>query len=988
MKIIKIFISILIALSIVNKIPLNNNNTLNTFAESCSAYEVFNIDDQGNYNSVGCYEDFSSAKTAMNNAGLDAVIKNSSSLSPEKIIAMTRGIAYTYPSRSNTATMYLYQHQDHRDYSKTTYVTRHRELYYYDTLNYDGNGNGDVHVMLNGFDGYVSLKDIDLVPMKLIELNKTLYLGGNDTSAVNEQPFNIHARQSYFEVVQHGAYKDLVFYSYSGWADSSTYPTKWTTTIGPAASWMVVGSVYYSSDGVTMYSDRDLKNKIGDYYNYYQFQPLRSLSEIEASVYDDFLRSKNIASNSKLYGQAQSFIDAQNTYGVNALMIYAMACLESAYGTSNYAIDKNNLFGWNAYDADPSQASTFSSVATCIQEQMGYNLRGYLDIYDARFFGMQVGNKGSGFNVKYASDPYWGMKIASIAYEIDKFANNNDGTLTDYNRQKLGIIDQFSASVRDGINGTQLYTTEYSRYYQKNFMIGILSDDNGWYSFQSTNPEDSAGKPIDYVAGSGLIPYNFNDSIAYVLQDDVKLVNVENINPPTPTNTVLTLSEFNLNDDGTLNVSGIGYKNSQFISVSTDITHSLVFTTEDGEKTEYLMYNLPYDNEDYKYARFMISHLNISDLDKNKQYSISIKIAGNEYSDEIKLTEMNNQEILANNYYYQITSDLDQTTIKFTHREIEKFYNTFNYGVKVENNIISFSGYAFIEGLNNDEASTSHEMEVYDLNKQEVVEIINLESYVGEYDPTLYMDHGLDYSYASYRGSADISNYPIGDYLFYIVTKVNDEIYREPLIFNSTTEILVDDINTNKYYQLKYLKLFKNRIELSVNKYQIDVKENENNLSNKDPYQYIARFDYDEQNKQFFISGSAYVINGVYGEANDVQYVIYLINEDTGEVFSQNATALNALTNDYSWSNSFEDFNYDYTWFETSFDATQFTDGNYCLQIKIIVDGYEELVELVNSVNKKFEPIENAEQTIIASQVESNKSKFNLQIKGLKKLTE
>lgn len=39
--------------------------------------------------------------------------------------------------------------------------------------------------------------------------------------------------------------------------------------------------------------------------------------------------------------QGQDFIDVQNKYGVNALMVFAQVVLESGYGTSNYA--KKNL---------------------------------------------------------------------------------------------------------------------------------------------------------------------------------------------------------------------------------------------------------------------------------------------------------------------------------------------------------------------------------------------------------------------------------------------------------------------------------------------------------------------------------------------------------------------------------------------------------------------------------------------------------------------
>ena len=39
-----------------------------------------------------------------------------------------------------------------------------------------------------------------------------------------------------------------------------------------------------------------------------------------------------------------------------------------------------------------------------------YISRGYSDPEDWRYFGGYLGNKGSGANVKYASDPFWGEK--------------------------------------------------------------------------------------------------------------------------------------------------------------------------------------------------------------------------------------------------------------------------------------------------------------------------------------------------------------------------------------------------------------------------------------------------------------------------------------------------------------------------------------------------------------------------------------------------
>ena len=46
----------------------------------------------------------------------------------------------------------------------------------------------------------------------------------------------------------------------------------------------------------------------------------------------------------KLKGLGSAFLEAENRYNVNAIILASIACLESGYGTSKLAIEKNNLF--------------------------------------------------------------------------------------------------------------------------------------------------------------------------------------------------------------------------------------------------------------------------------------------------------------------------------------------------------------------------------------------------------------------------------------------------------------------------------------------------------------------------------------------------------------------------------------------------------------------------------------------------------------------
>lgn len=105
------------------------------------------------------------------------------------------------------------------------------------------------------------------------------------------------------------------------------------------------------------------------------------------------------------------FIRAQETWGVNALYLMAHAALESAWGTSRIARDKNNIYGYKAYDSDPyNYAGTFRSVPDCIIYVSGYIRSAYLSEGGQYFHGPNL----DGMNTRYATDPMWRVKIANI----------------------------------------------------------------------------------------------------------------------------------------------------------------------------------------------------------------------------------------------------------------------------------------------------------------------------------------------------------------------------------------------------------------------------------------------------------------------------------------------------------------------------------------------------------------------------------------------
>jgi len=74
----------------------------------------------------------------------------------------------------------------------------------------------------------------------------------------------------------------------------------------------------------------------------------------------------------------QALVDAENKYDINALFILAHADIESAHGTSYFATTRNNLFGFNAVDSNPNEASTYTSQAASVDYYASFLNQYYL----------------------------------------------------------------------------------------------------------------------------------------------------------------------------------------------------------------------------------------------------------------------------------------------------------------------------------------------------------------------------------------------------------------------------------------------------------------------------------------------------------------------------------------------------------------------------------------------------------------------------------
>lgn len=103
--------------------------------------------------------------------------------------------------------------------------------------------------------------------------------------------------------------------------------------------------------------------------------------------------------NTGLAGLGQAFYNAEQKYNINALFMVAHAAIESAWGTSYYARNRNNLFGFNAVDSNPNNASYYPSKEASIDYYANF-LHTYYLTPGAVYFN---GTTPHGIFVKYSS---------------------------------------------------------------------------------------------------------------------------------------------------------------------------------------------------------------------------------------------------------------------------------------------------------------------------------------------------------------------------------------------------------------------------------------------------------------------------------------------------------------------------------------------------------------------------------------------------------
>ena len=593
----------------------------------CGNYEVASFESNGAINKVACYGSYNEAKTYMKNNG------------GNNLAIMTKVDGLTKIIDANVALLDLSVNPETLTYFYTNSNLTGSSYTYMDTgslyggvdgvlidSNYTSSGIWAAKVQIGNFTGWIRQSAYEVVPISWIKSSSSYTVTNSDI------------RHNYVAKIQN---------TYSGSAGR---------TIGPKPDMLSAGT-YYSFDGHYFYTNlttliKDVKagshnnsvNKNNPYYNYYMYLSNHTRTAYSSTNIDEYIRNnmgykKNVYGNSassgtsRLYGSGTFFYYAQEKYGVNAVLSLSLSRNETGNGTSNLAINKNNGFGLNAVDSNPTQAANwYASFASSI---LGYSSKwityGYAHPRDWRYFGPQFGDKWIGMNVKYASDTYWSEKMASNYYSLDKALG-----MQDYNYYQLGVVNGPTIAYKDpNTSSRQIYT-----YPEREDALVIVDEvtSNGikWYKVVSDLNIDSNYNEI--TSGN----YNWN-AYVYVKASDVRKINngkKGNISP----NSVYAYQDKNYTYD--LYVENATLKPKVAITTkNTPYYYNSTLTTKTGEtllKDRYVMvYTAAYKNgmpvaylvtSDYWYDQKEWVSADSLRFTNDSYGKVSVTVSGNQYT--------------------------------------------------------------------------------------------------------------------------------------------------------------------------------------------------------------------------------------------------------------------------------------------------------------------------------------------------------------------
>ncbi len=711
-------------------------------------------------------------------------------------------------------------------------------------------------------------------------------------------------------------------YHYYGFQNTSGTYITYNSILGKAPSYITNSGVkYFSFDGNYFYTDilkmlEDYKNnnynqsinKNTPFYSYFLYLPSHSLTgytkdTFDAIIEDDweiigapdpsvtyvtntcsFISGVDRNNLSVMYKSGQYFIEAQNTYGINAFLAFNKASSESGLGQSGIAFLKNNIFGMGANDATPClSARTYATVRDSIMDYAKETSFGssYTFPTDWRYSGGHYGNKLSGMNVQYASDPYWGETNATNAYLSDK----RYGQL-DYNANTLGIKNSDRlvniykrADTTSGVIYQTKKTSSGVTYTLKDvaFIVTDKITVNGtefYKVFTDPSLDDNQNISSDTY-------YSFDRSYGYVLASDLYVTN----NQPT-----IAASDKSVVQNGNINL----LENVTASDIEDGNLTSKV--TVDDSQVDYMVpgdYDILYTvTDNNNFSKNLTKKLTVTESGYPIIRGEDVTISTLKDFDPKENIEIISDEDLTDELEYYIKNQTDQT-------------------VTLENMIQTAGVYKIYYDVTN---SALKEAETY----------IRTVTVVTNEFPTIISPSSI-----TVKQNSSI------DYKKDVTANDNED-------GNITSRVTYDnslvDLSTPGSYQLTYYVTDLDNQETSKT---INVIVEEINYVSKSGYLHVEKLQYDSNNKKLIIQGFLNVDGILIKDSTNIIYDIVFENQLNG---SLTIIQLNRwLTN-----TPFSAIGNNKSWFTANLDINIIPDGDYTIYIRGRTGTYESKIKITN----------------------------------------
>ena len=745
---------------------------------------------------------------------------------------------------------------------------------------------------------------------------------------------------------------------YSGVAYSDNF-----TNLGTSPSFLTPDKRYYSFDGNYFYDNltsmlNDYRNEVysgsvnynNPYYSYYVYLPSHSKTAYTASDLDNIISSKGYnASNSKMYGTGVYFKEAEEEYGTNALLAFSAALNESSYGTSAIAMNKNNLFGYGAADSCPYDcAYSYSSPRDSIMSYASNSSVSYENADGKYYFGSHYGNKSSGKNIMYATDPYWGEKMAMNAFLKDK---NYGGK--DFNSNTIGVTKKgrsgvwvFSEPVQDG-----------------NKLLYIMKNKN-----TSNQVYDMSANVVDKVEVNGVKFYKIytdlsstRERFGYVWDEEW---NVSNNQP-----------EINVSDREITVGEEFNYMDG--VSAS-DI--------EDGDLTGRITYEGEVDTSKEGVYKVVYTTFDNNNFHKSKEVNVKV-VSGDKITIEASDREIvqfsdfdymegvkayNNNSDLTDKITYEETVDTSKEGIYEITYKVEEDYKTVKVTViKNEIPVIEANDITITTG---DEVNLLESVRAYD---KEDGDLTSLVSYSGKYDVNKKGEYKITYEVADSANQKVVKEVTLKvKENSAPVIKANDreiQIGKDIDLLDGVTAHDEEDgdltakvtydgsVDTSKLgeYVIKY---YVSDSKGKKSTKTIKVKVVEKTLEEREGNFYL---EYIKGSDNLEIKGYN-TINGINNNLEtDISYSIEFKNIETGDVTVQKASRITDRNEMPKQVYGLDDSDYTYSWFKLDTDFSKITDGNYIMYVISSSDDYYSKNIISNKTYKQIDSSYSKDKNVI-----------------------